>query len=296
LFDGSVNVRLPAQAAGPAGTRPEANGREAVDPETSAPETSAPETSDAETGGSGTNVGGAGRAEAGSVDWWGERAEASGRRRPRAGGLSVERLVDAAMDVLRSGGLEALTVRAVAERLGTSSASLYRHIASRDELIVLLLDHCLGDVRPRRTGRGWRADVEQLMREIRRVMLEQPLPPSVGLSRPAWGPNTLRINDAALSLFLEAGLTEEQAAYATTAMMAFLAGATAIQRSNTGRGPSGVAGTSRFDEFLDGLPADELPGLRTAGAALMAASTDDVFTQGMALFLDGITCRFLDRG
>jgi len=75
-----------------------------------------------------------GSSEPGSARWWAERTAAEARRRPRAGGLSAARIVEAALDILRQDGLSALTVRSVAGRLGTASASLYRHIAGREEL------------------------------------------------------------------------------------------------------------------------------------------------------------------
>ncbi|MGF7233399.1 MAG: TetR/AcrR family transcriptional regulator [Frankia sp.] len=230
------------------------------------------------------------RAEPGSVRWWADRAEAAGRRRPRAGGLSTERIILAALAVLREGGLEALTLRAVAQRLGTNgTASLYRHIASRDELMVLIIDHTLGEVRLDRTGQGWRADIEALMREMRRVILEQPVPSTATRSRSINGPNMLRIVDAALGRFLDAGLTHKRAALATITMIEFVGGAADIQRSIAGRGPTGASGSAGFHLLLEGLPPGQLTALRTAGADYVAASADDVFTSGMTILLDGVT-------
>lgn len=226
--------------------------------------------------------------EPGSPRWWAERAATAGRRRPRAGGLSTERIVHAALEILNEGGIDALTVRAVAERLHTANASLYRHIASRDELITLIADHVLGEIDLSRTGRGWRADVEALMREMRRVALAQPLPPSVGRRRSGYGPNMLRLVDAGLSLFLEAGLDEQQAAYSTTTMIQFVGGTVDIERSAAGRGPQGAVGAAGYSQLLDGLPADSFHSLRRAGAAYVAAPADDVFAYGMARFLDGV--------
>jgi hypothetical protein len=105
----------------------------------------------------------------------------------------------------------------------------------------------------------------------------------------------LRLIDAALGLFLRAGLTDERAACTAIAMIEFVAGSATIQRSALGRTPQGAAGFDGFDLLLEGLPADHLPALRAAGAAFVAASVDDVFTHGMAVFLDGVTSR-LPRG
>lgn len=236
-----------------------------------------------------------GSSEPGSARWWAERTAAEARRRPRAGGLSAARIVEAALDILRQDGLSALTVRSVAGRLGTASASLYRHIAGREELIALIVDHVLGDISLESTGRGWRADVEALMRELRRVVLEQPLPLAAARARSADGPNMLRLIDAALGLFLQAGLPDEAAARTAITMIEFVAGSATIQRSPLGRTARGTAGSEDFDQLLGAWPPDRLPALRTAGAAYLAAAVEDVFTHGVALFLDGVTSQ-IPRG
>ncbi|MDT3444843.1 TetR/AcrR family transcriptional regulator [Pseudofrankia sp. BMG5.37] len=235
--------------------------------------------------------------EPGTPRWWTERAVAEGRRKPRAGGLSTARIVETALEVLREGGLDALTLRAVASRLGAgSNASLYRHIASRDELIVLIIDHLMGEVRLERTGRGWRADAEALMREMRRVILDQPLPTSVTRSRSAYGPNMLRVVNATLGIFLNAGLTNEQAAFASITMIEFVASATTIERTTAGRRKTGEIGTAEFHDLIVGLPPSESTALLAAGDDYLTATAADVFTRSMALFLDGIASQLPCEG
>ncbi|MCM3884348.1 TetR/AcrR family transcriptional regulator [Frankia sp. R82] len=232
----------------------------------------------------------------GSMGWWADRVGAAARRRPRAGGLSTQRIVQAAIEVLNERGFEALTVRAVADRLDTSSGALYQHIASRDELIVLVADHYLGQARLRPgSGADWRTDVEELIREIRRILLEAPLPPSASTDRAIWGPGTLRIVDAALGLFLAAGLTNDQASFATAAIIDFVFGAVSIQRGSGGRGLHGAGDGDSIRTFLETLPGDQYTALRTAGPAFLAASADSVFAQGMAFVLDGVASRFFGQ-
>ena len=83
----------------------------------------------------------------GSQAWWEAHEERLGRRRPRQDGLTVERILAEALDLVDREGLDALTVRALAARFDTSSATLYRHVDSRDELLVLLVDHVLGEIK-----------------------------------------------------------------------------------------------------------------------------------------------------
>lgn len=234
--------------------------------------------------------------EPGSARWWADRAARERRRRPRTGGLSIARIVDAALDILRAEGVDALTVRAVADRLETSSASLYRHIAGRDELLALIADHVLGDIRLAPTGPDWRTNVEALMRELRRVLLAQPLPASAGRSRSGYGPNALRLIDAALGMFRDAGFRDEQAAYATTTLIQYVAGVADIQRSTFGRDAGGAVHTDGFDELLAGLPAEQFTALRSAGAAYVSAPADEVFAYGLNRLLDGIAAQLGGSG
>jgi AcrR family transcriptional regulator len=62
-------------------------------------------------------------------------------------------------------GLDALTMRRLADELGTAHTSLYRHVASRDERLVELVDHVLGEVTPPPGGLDWRFQLEWLARK-----------------------------------------------------------------------------------------------------------------------------------
>lgn len=65
-------------------------------------------------------------------------------RRGRPPRVSVDEVVDAAIELADRDGLEALTMRALAEHLGVGAMSLYTYVASRDDLVVLMVDEVLG--------------------------------------------------------------------------------------------------------------------------------------------------------
>lgn len=75
---------------------------------------------------------------------WGEGA--AGRDRAAGSPLSAPRLVDAALDVLRTDGLDGLSMRAVADRLDVKAASLYWHVHDRAELVLLVAEALLDEV------------------------------------------------------------------------------------------------------------------------------------------------------
>lgn len=229
----------------------------------------------------------------GSPTWWIERQAREARRRPRADGLSSERIIRAALALVDAEGLDALTVRRLAEELATGSASLYRHVASRDDLLVLLVDHVLGDVRFPPDDAGGRATVEALSSELRRVLLDHHhLVPALAVS-PLLGPNAMRGTERGLAGFLAAGFEAGVAVSAYLALVDFVLGTVFFDTSSTGQ----VSGLSQNSSVLIAtLPVDAFATLAARPDEFSLPSVDDVFTFGLAAFLDGLECRFLRTG
>jgi AcrR family transcriptional regulator len=102
----------------------------------------------------------------------------------RQQGLTRERLVGAALDLIGEEGLERLSMRALADRLEVKAASLYWHVRDRRELLELLAESILDTVRPARGGSGWRTAVLDAAAALRdrvaaqkdanRILLEVP--------------------------------------------------------------------------------------------------------------------------
>ena len=102
----------------------------------------------------------------------------------RQRGLTRERLVGAALDLINEEGLDGLSMRALADRLEVKAASLYWHVRDRRELIELLAESILETVRPVRGSSGWRSaftDAEAALKErvarqkdADRILLEVP--------------------------------------------------------------------------------------------------------------------------
>ena len=80
----------------------------------------------------------------GSVPWWpAERTpEPQDGREP----LTRARIVDAALRIIDRDGLDALSMRRLGDELGAGTTSVYWHVANKDQLLDLVLDHVLGEV------------------------------------------------------------------------------------------------------------------------------------------------------
>jgi AcrR family transcriptional regulator len=161
---------------------------------------------------------------------WGRREARGGRRN----GLTVERIVAAAIELADTDGLEAASMARVAERLGFTPMALYRHVSGKEELLVLMQDAAVGPPPPWDESQGWRPQLERWCTELLAVFNRHPWwlyipisPPPPTPSQMAWlerglraleGTKLAEADKAAIMLMLnglvtwEARLTAELAA------------------------------------------------------------------------------------
>jgi AcrR family transcriptional regulator len=219
----------------------------------------------------------------GSARWWEAHAARMGRRRPRSGGLTVERIVDAALHLVDDEGLDALTVRRLAGALGTSSATLYRHVASVEELLVLVIDRVLGDIELPSSDQPGRDRVVWLSVEFRRVLLEHPGVVPALRAAPLLGPNAMRGAENGLANLLAMDLPAEVAVSGYLALIDFVLGSVFFDTARAGQRHPTVGAP-------EALPRGR-SSLSDHGAALTSAVSSDVFRFGLDAFLDGLEGR-----
>jgi AcrR family transcriptional regulator len=111
--------------------------------------------------------------------------------RGRARGLSRQQIVRAAITIADREGLDALTMRRVAQQLGAGTMSLYWHVRNKDELIELMRDQVAGEHTLQPSG-DWRSDLATFARDTRAMFLRHPWLASVAFGTPPLGPNALR--------------------------------------------------------------------------------------------------------
>ncbi|WP_069163359.1 TetR/AcrR family transcriptional regulator [Nocardia altamirensis] len=134
-----------------------------------------------------------------------------GAREPDRPGLSLGRIVAAAIEVADAEGLRALSMRKVAERFGTTTMSLYRYVPGRAELVELMRDAVYGEapLEPA-DGLDWRAGLERWARRVWEIYQRHPwLVDSTG-SRRLPGPNIMAGYDHALDVAARGGLAPAQ--------------------------------------------------------------------------------------
>ncbi|MBM7783673.1 TetR/AcrR family transcriptional regulator [Tenggerimyces flavus] len=145
------------------------------------------------------------------------------RPSPRRSAPSVDQIVARAVAIADAEGGAAVTMRRVAAELQSGTASLYRYVTNRDELVDLMIDAVQGESPPpTRTG-DWRVDLTAIAHRLRDLWLRHPWLSSELTGRPPLGPESLRHADAALevALTLTSDVTRASNAIATVRSYVF---------------------------------------------------------------------------
>ncbi|TYB39318.1 TetR/AcrR family transcriptional regulator [Actinomadura chibensis] len=205
------------------------------------------------------------------------------RPRREAPPLTRERIVAAAVALLDAEGAGRLTMRRLAERLGTGSTTLYWHVETKDDVLELALDAIFGDVPLPSPGPDWRADVIALVSGWRDAMLRHPWSAAVLGGRPLLGPNVLARTDflyAALERARPGGPSPAAAAYAVAN---YTIGSALMQVGAQGGGPDARRAAG---EHLR-RHRDRYPSLAAHGH-LPDGGWDAAFAEGLGYVLDGL--------
>jgi len=220
--------------------------------------------------------------------------DAPGPRRGPRPGLTLDDIADAGIAIADAEGLDAVSMARVAEKLGYTAMSLYRYVASKDELVSLMVDRACGTPPPTEPAAGWRARVEALLRAQLPILLAHPWTMATPLLFNAMGPRRLAWWDAMLAPLAGTGLTSWQALAASGALanqaVADARAATAI--ADQARRSAAAGDLVGFQSTVAALADPErFPALAgTIAEANIERSPDaaDALTPGLRLLLDGI--------
>jgi len=155
-----------------------------------------------------------------------EAARAPGQR----AGLTRRRVLDAAHELLGEGGLDALSMRALARRLGVTPNALYSHVDTKASLVDELLDDVLEAVEtPDADGADWQAGLRTIMTSTHAVLLgHADLVPQYLARQGARGPNAQRLGVVMMALLGRGGVTGGTAHRARQALIIHAIGSAAF--------------------------------------------------------------------
>ncbi len=152
-------------------------------------------------------------------------------RLPR-GALDRETVVAAALEIADRDGLAGVTMARVAEALGGSPMSLYRHLHDKQELLDAVADLALSEVPAiAQDGRSWRARLEEFLLESRRGALRHPALVEIVLENSSSGPRAAAVGLDMIALLHEAGFDEDSSIRGFMALRNHIIGAMAWEVS-----------------------------------------------------------------
>jgi AcrR family transcriptional regulator len=219
-------------------------------------------------------------------------------------GLTVKAIVTAAIDIVDAGGLDALSMRNVAERLGVGTMSLYTHIPGKAELIDLMLDTAYGELyisveEPSQQPGGWRAALRFIARRNWDLYRKHPWMLQITTGRPALGPHASLKYEAELRPLDKLGLGDVEMDAALALILSHVEGCARAQATleQTQR-DTGMTDAEWWviqapllakvvDETL--FPVATRVGTSAGQAYQGASSPEHAFTFGMDRILAGIS-------
>lgn len=229
---------------------------------------------------------------------WG--AAVPSRRKGPARSVTVEQIVEAALGLADEEGLTAVTMRAVAERVGISAMSVYTYIPGKPELLDLMVDALYARMeRPVWAGRTWRDRLTLVAETNRDLLTRHPwLTEIAALSRPPLGPGLMAKYEHELAAFDDTGLADADVDAALTYLLGFVQAhcrtAHDARRAVTDSAMSDAAWWQVNQPILERAldPAAYPRATRvgaSAGQAQDGAWNDDrAWTFGLACTLDGL--------
>jgi len=222
---------------------------------------------------------------------WFRPAPAS--RQP-APAFSRDEITRAAIDLADHGGLEAVSMRRIAARIGSAPTSLYWYVSNKEELYELMVDAAIGLIPlPEQPSGDWRADLAAIARAARATLSDHPWFAQLGI-HPVAGPMTQRFGAIALRSFADLGLDPATEVNILSTINNYIFGFVQREaawrrlpvRAEPAAAPAGVgsSGLAANGARPDAMSAEHLV-VRTR------LHGDDSFEFGLDCVLDGIAVR-----
>lgn len=200
--------------------------------------------------------------------------------------LTRAAVVEAALEVLDEAGLDGLTTRRLAQRLGVRSASLYWHVRDKAQLLDLVAERIAAEIDiPDRTL-PWRQRLDALVTSFRRVLMAHRDAALIMAQRTPRGPAWLAVADAAVSALMDTGRSPEEAAALIGVLVGYVTGFVLDTQNPTRSGAEGEA--SDYLAMLQALPADRFPALVRYARVLARPDPDTQFPYGVKFLLDAL--------
>jgi AcrR family transcriptional regulator len=205
--------------------------------------------------------------------------------------LTRERVVAEALAVIAKDGVQALTMRSLAARLGVVPGALYHHVRNKEQLHDLVLDDILAEVDCHLDpSLAWTERLKVLAHRLRVVLEQHPGVAGILKTRDPLGPHSLALAEAFLSALQAAGFGDREAGLAFFLLVDYTIGF-AVSSPPTSINEQRVrdpATRGQLHRFFRSLPPQRFPALVALGEHVWLDNRDERFTAGLDLLVDGL--------
>ncbi|GAA4929720.1 TetR/AcrR family transcriptional regulator C-terminal domain-containing protein [Actinoplanes utahensis] len=222
---------------------------------------------------------------------------------PKDHDLGLSRIVASAIAIADRDGMAELSMRRVAGHLDVATMSLYRHVPSRDDLVLAMIDAALGELRiPPRYSGDWRTDLDRCARAMWEIFQRHPwLGPSMSMTRPQPAPNALRLGEWIMGSLNPLGLPLTDRLMVHVTLFSFVRGvASALEPEAQAVRDTGLTDdewmerqSAVFARFAAQHPVPNFQEIVEPGTDF-AFDLHVLFEFGLARFLDGLQT-WIDR-
>ena len=204
--------------------------------------------------------------------------------------LTRQRVITEALAVISADGVQALSMRALAARLGVVPGALYRHVRSKEQLRDLVVDGVLAEI-DCQPGHAltWAEQVKVLAHRLRAVLEDHPGIAGLLKTRDPLGPHSLALAEAFLAPLQAAGLPQRETALAFSLIYDYTLGFALTDRTTVNeQRVQDTATRHQLHTFLRSLPADRFPVLATVGEHVWLDDRDEQFTASLHTLISGL--------
>lgn len=203
----------------------------------------------------------------------------TGARRAADLPLNRERIVAAGLKLLRTRGAEELSIRTLADALGTAPMSLYRHVRSKDELLTAIvaavLERLAVDVPE---DRPWTEQLSAWMHSMRAQLLQSPAAVAILIERDHYAPALLRATNTLLRILRRGGFAGADAVRASREVMWSTLGFVSAEIRGPRFSPSFyVQALGAAEANGTGLHADDVAEVAAHMPHLLTRNLDEVY-------------------
>ena len=221
------------------------------------------------------------------------RAEPRERKEP----LTTERIVDTAMALMADQGYDSVSMRSLAKALNTGPASLYQHVANRDELDQLVIDRIASQLEiPEPDPERWADQLKDVLEQMHDLYHDHPGSARAAMAQIPTMEGSMRAAEGIMAICLAGGISPQASAWMCDLASLYVSAvgyeeALWVQRQNStppGQEPDHEQIDAEMVELWNQLPAELFPLLNKYSAELTAGDGRERFSFGIDVLVNGL--------